>query len=434
MIRRRGHDRASHTIVTGLKRKERLLARVRYPSLAAAALAGAAFLHACGEPRAAPEPFYATKFERRPDVARMTAIGRRLFFDPSLSASGRTACASCHDPAHAYGPPNARAVQLAGAHGRTPGVRAAPSLRYVQTVPPFSAHYFETDGDDSIDQGPTGGHGWDGRARSLHEQAAIPLLSPFEMANRDAAEVVERARRSSSAPALREAFGAHVLDDVDRALRAILLCLEVFQQDPAQFYPYDSKYDAFLRGEAALSGRERRGLALFNDPAKGNCASCHPSAIRNGAFPAFTDWGFVALGVPRNRAVAGAFRDLGLCGPLRKDLAGHKEYCGMFRTPSLRNVATRRVFFHNGRFTRLEDAVRFYAERDSNPARWYPRLPDGRIDAYDDIPPSLRANVNRAPPFGGAPGAKPALDRAEIGDIVAFLRTLTDGYRVGAGS
>jgi len=379
-----------------------------------------------------PTPFYATAFERQPTVAEMTAIGRALFHDPALSASGRTACASCHDPAHAYGPPNARAVQMAGADGRTPGLRAAPSLRYLQAVPPFTEHFFDSDGDDSIDQGPAGGYTWDGRARSVHEQAALPLLSKLEMANRDPAQVVASVRRSAEAPALARAFGAHVLDDVDIGWRAILLSLEVFQQDPAEFYPYDSKYDAFLRGKAALTEAERRGLAVFNDPAKGNCAACHPSTIREGRFPAFSDWGYIALGVPRNRAIAAnadrAWYDLGLCGPVRTDLAAQREYCGRFRTPTLRNVSRRAVYFHNGRFTRLEDALRFYAERDTRPARWYPRATDGHVEAYDDLPPALRENVNREPPFGGAAGGRPALDAAEIRDLVAFLKTLDDGY------
>ena len=391
-----------------------------------------ALLPGCGEPRAsapASASFYETRFEKQPGVAELTAVGRRLFFDASLSASGRTACASCHDPAHAYGPPNALAVQLAGPDGKTPGLRAAPSLRYVQKVPPFTEHFFEAEGNDSEDQGPVGGHAWDGRARSLHEQAVLPLLSPLEMANRDSAEVVARVRKSAAASPLREAFGPHVLDDTEKAFRAVLLALEVFQQDPAEFYPYSSKYDAFLRGKVKLAKDEMHGLALFNDPAKGNCASCHISAVREGEFPAFSDWGFIALGVPRNRALAaGRPQDLGLCGPIRTDLAGHAEYCGRFRTPTLRNVTKRAVFFHNGKFTSLEDVVRFYAERDTNPGRWYPRRADGSIDAYDDIPPAMRGNVNREPPFGGKPGGRPALDRSEIRDIVAFLRTLEDGY------
>ncbi|HEX4780780.1 MAG TPA: hypothetical protein VH301_08520, partial [Usitatibacter sp.] len=93
-----------------------------------------------------------------------------------------------------------------------------------------------------------------------------------------------------------------------------------------------------------------------------------------------------------------------------------------------RNVARRSVFFHNGEITSLEAAVRFYAERDTNPRRWYPAR-GSRVDVFDDLPPALRGNVHREPPFGGDPGGKPALDAKDVRDIVAFLRTLDDGYR-----
>src|ERR1700722_13093295 len=73
-------------------------------------------------------------------VAALTRLGRALFFDPSLSASGKLACASCHDPAHAYGPPSDAAVVLGGTDMRQPGVRAVPSLRYLQAVPQFDEH------------------------------------------------------------------------------------------------------------------------------------------------------------------------------------------------------------------------------------------------------------------------------------------------------
>jgi cytochrome c peroxidase len=229
-------------------------------------------------------------------------------------------------------------------------------------------------------------------------------------------------------------FGNDILDNEDTAFRAALMVLEVFQQSPSEFYPYDSKYDAFLRKQAKLSPQEMRGLQLFSDPAKGNCASCHTSAIKqDGAFPAFSDFGHIAVGVPRNRQLAAnadpAFFDLGLCGPDRTDLKNRPEYCGLFRTPSLRNVALRKTFFHNGAIHSLEDAVRFYAERDTQPQKWYPRKADGTVDKFDDLPPQYRANVNMERPFGGKPGAKPVLSEADVRDIVAFLKTLTDGYR-----
>ena len=146
----------------------------------------------------------------------------------------------------------------------------------------------------------------------------------------------------------------------------------------------------------------------------------------------FSDAGYVAIGVPRNREIPANsdpdYYDLGLCGPVRTDLADRPEYCGMFKAPSLRNVATRRAFYHNGVFHTLEDAVAFYATRDTNPERWYPHGSDGKVRKYDDLPARYWPNVSVEPPFGGKPGDKPRLSPQDVADIVAFLRTLTDGY------
>ena len=368
-----------------------------------------------------------TPYARRIDVAQVTALGRALFFDPGLSASGRVSCATCHDPAHAYGPPNGLAVQPGG--GVPPdlgGIRATPSLRYLQSLPAYSEHFYDNDGDDSVDKGPTGGHMWDGRAGSAREQARLPLLSKAEMGNPDEATVVEHLRRAPYAVQLRAAFGADILERGHAAFDAATLALEVFQQSPVDFYPYSSRYDAVLRGTATLSPQEARGLALFNDPDKGNCAACHLSEpTPDGAFPLLTDFGHIAIGVPRNPAVPAnadpEFHDLGLCGPLRTDLAQQVEDCGRFRTPSLRNVAVRQVWFHNGAMRTLEDAVRFYATRDTEPRHWY-----RGASVSDDLPARYAGNLNRDPPFGRAPGQAAALDEAEIAAIVAFLKTLTD--------
>jgi cytochrome c peroxidase len=386
--------------------------------------------HAAAEPTT---PFYATRFEKMPTAAALTALGRSLFFDKTLSASGRMACATCHDPAHFYGPPNDSAVQRGGAAGTAFGLRAVPSLRYTQTIPAFTEHYFEDEGDDSIDQGPAGGRTWDGRAQSAHDQARLPLFSELEMANARPEDVVAKVQRAGYAGDFRRDFGDHVFDDPALAFKGILMALETFQQSPEEFYPYSSKYDAYLRHQVSLAPEEARGLAAFNDVRRGNCARCHPSSIRNGAFPQFSDFGFAAIGAPRNKAIPanadGRYFDLGLCGPLRKDFADHAVYCGLFRAPSLRNVATRRVFFHNGVFHRLDDAVRFYAERDTQPQRWYPRLADGKVRKFDDLPEAFRGNVDIEPPFDRHSGDAPAMSDADVRDIVSFLNTLTDGFR-----
>jgi cytochrome c peroxidase len=380
-------------------------------------------------------PFYSNTFEKVPSAAAMTAVGRALFFDASLSASGKVACATCHDPRRAFGPPNDAPVQRGGADGRHYGVRTVPSLMYTQNIPPFTEHYFDDEGDDGIDQGAAGGRTWDGRAQSAHDQARLPLFSPFEMANSSADAVVAKVRRAGYAAQFRETFGGTVFDDKAVAFKAVLMALETYQQNPAEFSPYSSKYDAWLRRETSLSDEELRGLAVFNDPTRGNCARCHPSGMRHGAFPQFTDFGYAAIGAPRNKAIPAnadpRYYDLGLCGPLRTDLADKQEYCGLFRSPSLRNVATRRVFLHNGVFHRLEDVVRFYAERDTQPQKWYSRDASGVTVKYDDLPVQYQGNVDIEAPFDKHIGDRAALSEAEVRDIVVFLNTLTDGYDLG---
>jgi cytochrome c peroxidase len=369
-------------------------------------------------------PFYSSAFEKLPAAAALTTLGRQLFSDPALSGSGSVSCASCHDPRYAYGPPDDLSAQRAG-------LRAVPSLKYTQNVPPFTEHFKDDEGDDSADQGPAGGHTWDGRSQSLHDQALLPLFSPSEMANKDMDAVVAKVQAVHGSE-FRAIFGAKVFEDKSAAFKGVLMALEAYQQSPAEFYPYSSKFDAFLRHETALSPQELRGLAAFNDPAAGNCARCHPSAINNGGLPQFTDFGFAALGAPRNRNIPAnadeRYYDLGLCGPLRLDLKDRREYCGLFRTPSLRNVALRHVFFHNGVFHSLTDVVRFYAERDTQPQKWYPRAHDGGILKFDDLPAGYLANVDTQTPLDRHVGDPPALSENDIQDIVAFLRTLTDGY------
>jgi cytochrome c peroxidase len=361
--------------------------------------------------------------------------GRRIFSDPVFSASGKQSCASCHDPARRYNPPNTLDVQPGGATMHERGLRAPPTLTYLNRIPPFENHHYdsEEEADGSIDNGPTGGLGWDGRVDSGAAQAELPLTSKFEMANTPAG-VANAIRRASYAQRLRDALGADVLDDDERAFKTVVRALGAFEEDYAEFSPYTSKYDAFLTGRAQLSAAEQRGLALFNGEAKGNCAQCHRSQRgKDGTPPAFSDHGLIALGVPRNASIPRnrdpAFYDLGACGPERKDKTGQDEYCGLFRTPTLRNVALRSTFFHNGKFHSLRDVVGFYVTRDITPERWYAKNARGQAVAYDDLPARYHANLNREAPFADQkPRAAPRLSPNEIDDVVAFLHTLTDGW------
>lgn len=373
-----------------------------------------------------------TRADARERAHQLATLGAEIFSDVSLSASGRMSCASCHDPAHAFAPANALAVQMGGDDLSQPGYRAVPSLKYLQDVPPFTEHFFvaESEGDSSVDYGPAGGLTWDGRVDRISEQARLPLLSSFEMANTPK-DVVRRVARAPYAPELARLFGAAALKDPDTTVRSLGIALEAYLQQPEIFYPYDSKYDAYLDGRAMLNDDERRGLAAFEDPNRGNCASCHISRrTPDGAAPQFTDYGIVALGVPRNAAIPAnadpAYADRGLCGPDRTTFTDHASYCGRFMTPTLRNVATRSTFFHNGAFHDLRAAVEFYANRDTHPEKIYPRDSSGHVRQYDDLLQAYWSNVETGVPFGSVQH----LSEQDVDDIVAFLKTLTDGYRV----
>ena len=359
------------------------------------------------------------------DLSQAAQLGRKIFFDASLSASGQLSCATCHDPATGHAGSDGLAVPLGGPLLATPGFRNAPSLRYLNTTPAFS-----------FDNGtPTGGFNRDGRANDLAAQAERPFLAAHEMDNVDHAAVVDKLSRAAYIAEFRSLFGAGILRDIDTAFARMQFALAQYEKEDPVFHSFDSKYDLFLAGNAQLSTSELRGLALYNAPGKGNCAACHPSGRGpGGAPPLFTDFTYDNLGVPRNEAVPGnadpAYYDLGLCGPFRTDLASRGDLCGAFKVPTLRNVAMTGPYFHNGRFASLNEVVRFYARRDTNPEEWYARAGDGSIVKFDDLPPAYRSNVNVTEvPYNRKPGDAPALDDQEVDDLVAFLRTLTDGYR-----
>ncbi|HEX7914394.1 cytochrome c peroxidase, partial [Rudaea sp.] len=115
--------------------------------------------------------------QARERTALLREVGRTIFSDAAFSASGRQSCASCHDPARRYSPPNARDVQMGGPALRDQGLRAPPTLTYLNRVPPYDNHHHdsEEEADNSIDNGPTGGLTWDGRVDTGAQQAAIPL-------------------------------------------------------------------------------------------------------------------------------------------------------------------------------------------------------------------------------------------------------------------
>ena len=359
-------------------------------------------------------------------------LGSQLFGDPSISASGRLSCASCHDPANAFAAPRGAGVVMYGGPALDrPGLRTVPSLRYLDHTPRFTRHYYLTTAREPEDRGPAGGFMRDGRADTLRAQALLPLLDPAEMANADVASIAQHLRAAVYFGEFRRLYGDGAPQSDAELVAQAAEALERYQLENPAFHPYSSRYDQFLAARAQLSAQELRGLRLFVDPAKGNCAECHPhNTGPGGRAPAFTDFSYHALGVPRNPAIpANAdrhFFDLGLCGPRRVELASERGYCGYFKTPSLRNVARRQFLFHNGRATTLAEAARFYVERDRLPALWYPHAAGGPR-RFDDLPVTLRGNVNRSDaPLNWRQGQPPALGASEIDDLVAFLKTLDD--------
>ena len=358
-------------------------------------------------------------------------IGKLMFFDKNLSASGKMACATCHDPGHAYGPPNALAVQLGGPGMSTMGTRAVPSLRYQEYTPPFSDLLDNPDGIST--PGPGGGYTQDGRAATLADQARIPLLSAHEMANRSAAAVVKKIEASAYAGLFQQSFGAAIFRTPKVAFLQALQALQAFQLEDASFHPYDSKYDLYASNKigGAMSAAELRGFAVYNDPNKGNCFACHYNGAGvNGSVRLFTDFTYAAIGVPRNPQIAAnrraSYFDLGICGRPDHPRPASAPYCGMFKTPTLRNVATRAVFFHNGQMTSLMDVIRFYNTRDTNPERWYPTV-KGVVQKFNDLPVKYRAGVDaQAPLDGRARGSAPPMSEQEMQDLKAFLLILND--------
>jgi cytochrome c peroxidase len=382
----------------------------------------------------------------------MAQLGRLVFFDPTLSSSGALSCASCHSPQHAYGPPGDLPVMEGGRALTLQGVRAVPSLMYLERQPNFSIGPDDAETESAATPSPAprasnivksaqnttqsaqnlvpqGGLFWDGRVNTLQSQALEPLLNPLEMDGGSVVRIAQKLRRAPYAGRFAQLFGPQIFERAGNVVSEALFAVARYQIEDPSFHPYSSKYDAWLEGKARFSPAEARGYVLFRDPNGANCAACHldrPDA--NGLPPLFTDHQFEALGAPRNPALAANrnphYFDLGICGPVRSDLKHATPYCGMFLTPTLRNVATRHTFFHNGVYHTLQQVLDFYDFRTTRPQRVY------RHGAVDDLPPAFRANLDTADaPFDRTPAQGPPLTARQERDIIAFLQTLTDGYR-----
>lgn len=266
------------------------------------------------EPFRVPVPLGQDLFAPVPDDNPLTrervALGARLFVDPLLSVDRSVSCSSCHRPAHAFSDsiPFSR-----GAHGRA-GKRNAPSILNVV----YRSSFF-----------------WDGRANSLEEQVLQPIQDSLEM-DLSLAELETRVRASASySRAFRRAFGEDVsAQNIARALSSYLRTLR----------SGNAAIDGFKNGDTtALSPVARRGIDLF--VGKAHCAACHLG-------PNLSDGDFHSTGV--------AFRGDTLRDPGRFAVTGRAEDRGLFKTPSLRNVAVTAPYMHDGSVRTLEEVVEFY--------------------------------------------------------------------------
>lgn len=252
--------------------------------------------------------------DNKPSAARVE-LGKMLFFDPRLSRNGNTSCASCHNPSLGW------SDGLATARGFDGKLleRASPSI---------------------VNTGYNSIHMWDGRKKTLEDQATGPMEAAPEMNTDFEKFFAWLSSNQGYKAAFAKAYPGQPIgpETLKRAIAA-------FERT---IVSRDSAFDRWLAGDRkAMSAQQLRGLALFNDPVKTNCVACH-------AAPNFTDNGFHNLGLASfgaDNADQGRFA--------QKKVAAMK---GAFKTPTLRDIERTAPYFHDGSATTLLDVVEHYAK------------------------------------------------------------------------
>ncbi|MGD9811879.1 MAG: cytochrome c peroxidase [Sphingobium sp.] len=354
------------------------------------------------------------------------SLGKALFFDTSLSNKGTQACGSCHMPTSAFTDPGFQFPTSAGDNPDLFGNRNTPSAMYAAYSPIFSY-----DNEEGL---YVGGQFWDGRAATLEDQAKAPFLNPVEMGNASPADVVGKLQSGANASAFAALYGETIFDDVDAAYGKIAQAIAEYERSP-ELSPFSSKYDYYLQGQVKLSITEERGLALFNDPEKGNCAACHISEVGpGGELPLFTDFTYDNIGIPKNydsgfltmpeefNPDGVSFLDLGLGG-----IVGDESLYGAFKVPTLRNIGITAPYGHNGYFDSLDQVVDFYATRDVKAECVGTGTSAADATALHCWPAAEFPDQMNVDELGNLP-----LNSWEKSYLVSFLNTLTDGYQISA--
>jgi len=377
----------------------------------------------------------------------MEQVGKFLFFDPKLSVPEGQSCAVCHGPEVGFTGPDEELNKLGavyeGAEKGRFGNRKPPASSYGGDSPVL--HF------DKKEKAWVGGMFWDGRATGsrlkdpLAEQAQGPFLNPLEQNIPDIKTLCTKVKNSSYAALFEKVWGKGSLDcgkNVSATYDRIGKSIAAYERSK-EANPFTSKFDYWLAKKVNLSEEEKRGLSLFDG--KGKCAECHPSKRGpKGAAPLFTDFTYDNIGIPKNpknpfyamsapwNPEGAAFVDTGLGGYLKE--AGHKASVyepeiGKFKVPTLRNADLRpspgfvKAFGHNGYFKSLKEIVHFYNTRDTLPRCEKISGPRPGINCWPE--PEVSSNLNKEE-LGAL-----SLTEDEENAIVAFLKTLSDGYTTG---
>ena len=384
------------------------------------------------------------------DLQPVEDLGKSIFFDPKLSINGNQSCAACHGPGVGWTGPDP-AINAAGAvyegsiAGRF-GDRKPPSSAYATPSPVL---HFVIEKKEALF---SGGNFWDGRATGERlgnpaaEQAQGPFLNPLEQALAAPADVVGKICGGDYSMLFRQVCGANACDavNVSAAYDCVGLAVAAYEGS-SEVNQYSSKYDVYLAGKVDLTKEEKQGLNLFKS--KGKCANCHVLDRGPKGEPSLlTDFTYDNLGVPRNpdnpfynqpefNPLGARWIDLGL-GAFLASRLDYERFAaanyGKHKVPTLRNVdkwdpalgEQKKAYAHNGYFKSLWQIVHFYNTRDTKPP-----CKDDFTSVEDAIAqrcwprPEVAVNVNTKEM------GKLNLTRAQEDAIVAFLKTLSDGFK-----